>query len=77
MKLLFWALLGLFVWWVWRRAQDRPPSPPPPPTPAPVSPMVCCAHCGLHLPREDAVAGERGSYCSVAHRQAAGDHNPG
>ncbi len=36
-------------------------------------PMVSCAHCGVHLPREDAVAGADGLYCSDAHRRARGD----
>ena len=36
---------------------------------APVA-MVECAHCGLHLPAVDAVAGHSGAaYCSPAHRQ--------
>jgi uncharacterized protein len=31
--------------------------------------MVSCAHCGLHLPRTDALpAGER-FFCSEEHRQ--------
>jgi uncharacterized protein len=34
--------------------------------------MVRCAHCGLHMPAADAIAGPGGAvYCSVAHRQAA------
>jgi uncharacterized protein len=33
--------------------------------------MVRCAHCGLHLPATDALAGPDGAvYCSTAHRQA-------
>jgi len=33
--------------------------------------MVRCAHCGLHLPAADALAGPDGAvYCSAAHRQA-------
>lgn len=39
----------------------------------PTHPMVSCAHCGVHLPREDAVAGGDGLYCSDAHRRARGD----
>ena len=33
--------------------------------------MVRCAHCGVHLPQGDALAGPRGWYCCDAHRQAA------
>jgi uncharacterized protein len=38
--------------------------------------MVTCAHCGVHLPHDEAVTGTRGQYCSTAHRNAAGDRNP-
>ena len=78
MKYLFWLVVGLFVWWAWRRAlaarAARPPSEGGTPT-AP-DPMGAGAHCGLHLPRAEAVAGERGDYCSTAHRNAAADRNP-
>ena len=32
--------------------------------------MVVCAHCGVHLPKSDSIAGDGKSYCSEAHRQA-------
>jgi uncharacterized protein len=38
--------------------------------------MVSCAQCGLHLPQDEAVTGERGLYCSTEHRTAAQDRNP-
>jgi uncharacterized protein len=38
--------------------------------------MVACAHCGLHLPQEEAVNGTKGLYCSTEHRAAAQDRNP-
>lgn len=62
--------------WIWRnnrREQLRAATPPPQRSPRVAGPeaMVRCAHCGLHLPAADAVAGRDGSYCSVAHRQAA------
>ena len=34
-------------------------------------PMVACAHCGVHLPRTETLAGPDGVYCSEAHRTAA------
>ena len=74
MKYLFWAIVIAFVWWAWRRtrgsATQQPPTAPPPQA------MVTCAHCGIHLPHTEAVAGSRGQYCSAAHRSAAGDRNP-
>jgi uncharacterized protein len=35
--------------------------------------IVACAHCGLHLPRAEAVRGAAGYYCSEAHRLAHDD----
>lgn len=82
--LLLLAAIGLLVWWSGRRrrpVQDRSPAPPP----APGSPaaadeglvlMYRCAHCGVHVPADQAVSGEpaveatlRLHYCSAAHRQ--------
>jgi uncharacterized protein len=32
--------------------------------------MVACAHCGVHLPRSEALDARGLHYCSVAHRDA-------
>lgn len=32
--------------------------------------MVVCAHCGVHLPRSDALPGMGGVFCGEAHRAA-------
>jgi uncharacterized protein len=76
MKYLLVLGVVLFAIWLWRHnratetrnqeAQRPPPQPHPPAVPN----MVACAHCGVHLPQPDAVAGQRGHYCSQAHRQA-------
>lgn len=76
-----WLLLLLIVlggvWWLRQSKRGQRPTPPrhPPASPssaappASTRPMTQCLHCGLHLPLEDAVQGERGLYCSLAHRQ--------
>jgi len=69
--------VGIWLWRQGRRdamreraAAAMPPRPAPPPAVAPPQAMVRCAHCGLHLPAIDAVAGRDGTaYCSAAHRQ--------
>lgn len=66
--LLILLLLVLVAWWIARLRAPRPPrrrgaAPRP-------QEIVACAHCGLHLPRADAVAGPGGLYCSEAHRLA-------
>jgi len=32
--------------------------------------MLSCAQCGLHLPRDEALPGRGGVFCSEAHRSA-------
>ncbi|MFY7867811.1 PP0621 family protein [Roseateles sp.] len=32
--------------------------------------MVTCSHCGLHLPRDEALPGKGGVFCGPAHRAA-------
>lgn len=77
--LLVFAVVFAAVW-IWRRnrreeLRERPPARRATPAIAAPEAMLRCAHCGLHLPAADAVAGPRGtSYCSVAHRQAAQGH---
>ncbi len=61
--------------WLWRRSRreeaDETRRAAPPPVGAPQA-MVRCAHCGLHLPLGDAIAGPGDRvYCSAAHRSAA------
>ena len=32
--------------------------------------MLACAHCGVHLPRDEALPGRGGVFCGDAHRAA-------
>ena len=74
-------LLVIVVVWVaimlWRQGRrssidaQRPAAKPGADTLPKPQPMARCAHCGLHLPATDAIAGRLGSYCSAGHRQAA------
>ena len=67
-----WGLFG-------RRRGSRHDGPPPAGRPAPredasqIDDMVACAHCGVHLPRGEAVAeegrGGRLHYCSQEHQR--------
>jgi uncharacterized protein len=54
------------IWWI--RQQRRPHTHAQKPSHPQV--MVPCAHCGTHVPDNDAVHGSRGTYCSAAHRDA-------
>ena len=79
MKYLLLLVLILLLLWAFKRGRgaNKPPPPAPPDKPAEpsTSEMVSCAHCGIHLPQEEAVSGQKGLYCSTEHRTAAQDRN--
>ena len=64
--LLVFAVIGLGLWvLIVRNRQPRRNDA------APTSlAMVECAHCGLHLPSDDALLSGTRVYCSEAHRLA-------
>lgn len=73
MKILLWLLLFFFVLWLLRSklraktaatlsvAKERPGER-----------MVCCRHCGVHLPVGESLRAGSDHYCNEAHMQAAG-----
>ncbi|MEY4734227.1 MAG: hypothetical protein RLZZ464_2293 [Pseudomonadota bacterium] len=75
MKFLFFVLVVLVVVWAIKRGRAGTAAPKASQAPTPTE-MVACAHCGIHLPRAEAVSGHKGQYCSTEHRSAAQDHNP-
>lgn len=71
MKYLILILIIVAVLWLMRASRRRVP----PPAPGPAAdkstqhePMLACAHCGLHLPRGEALPGRGGVFCGEAHR---------
>jgi uncharacterized protein len=66
---LLWLLRGGL------RRRMRPPrgEPASPQTP---QPMLTCAHCGLHMPRDEALPGRGGVFCDAAHRAAFEKSHP-
>lgn len=77
MKYLIWLLVIWVAIWAFKRSR-RAVDPPAEKAPPPISTanMVSCAHCGLHLPQEEAVTGAKGLYCSTEHRSSALDNKP-
>jgi len=79
MKLLIVVLVvGVIAWLVLRgRKAGRPvargPTAPGPTREHGPQAMVQCEHCGVHLPRGDALLDQRGAFCSKAH-QLSGPH---
>jgi uncharacterized protein len=38
--------------------------------------MLTCAHCGVHMPRDEALPGRGGVFCDAAHRAAYEKSHP-
>lgn len=67
--MFFIAMVVLFQWRQWRKPKVGRSQRKAPPADAPQA-IVACAHCGLHVPARDAVAGAHAQYCSTAHLRA-------
>ena len=66
-------VLALMLWFGKGRRSGAARGNPPRPKPG-AQAMVSCAHCGLHLPRAEAVSDAGGRlFCSEAHRLAGSD----
>jgi len=76
MKYLLVMALVLVVFWIWRhnreaeRGDAAPARQPAPQKPgAAITEIVACEVCGVHLPKTEALIGNKGIYCSEAHRR--------
>lgn len=69
MKYLVLLLVVAVVGWLMfgRHAASRRPRSG---APAPAEGMVQCAHCGVHLPRSEALLAREQTWCSAQHRDA-------
>jgi uncharacterized protein len=73
MKFILLVLAVLVLLWMLRSSlrRARPPERTPPTANAPApQAMLICAHCGVHLPRDEALPGRGGVFCDDAHRAA-------
>ncbi len=64
--LLVFSVIGFGLWVLVVRNRRSPPDQAPPKSRA----MAECAHCGLHLPADDALLSGTRVFCSEAHRLA-------
>jgi uncharacterized protein len=78
MKYLILILIVLLVLWLARSSRRAvpPAAPRPSDEPAKQQPMLACALCGLHLPRDEALPGRGGVFCGEAHRAEYEKANP-
>ena len=65
--------VAFFVWRSSRKTDSGAQRVPPRKREAVAQDMVACAHCGVHLPKPDAVRGRRAVYCGSEHLKLAGD----
>ena len=78
MKILIFLIAVVLLLWLLRKSTRRgAPPPPAPPGPATeVQPMLACAQCGVHLPRDEALPGRGGVFCGEPHRAAYEQAHP-
>ena len=69
MKILLFLVVVFVLLWLLRGATSRGGGAAPRPPQAPKE-MIACAHCGVHLPRDEALPGRGGVFCGDAHRAA-------
>lgn len=69
--LLLLLVVGIALYLMLGRRRSGGDTSAPKPKPKATASMVACAHCGVHLPRDDALldAGGR-TFCGEAHRIA-------
>jgi uncharacterized protein len=69
--LIIGVAVALLLWLLFGRASHRGRAAPRAGSRREPEAMVTCAHCGVHLPRAEALAARGLHYCSVAHRDEA------
>ncbi len=71
--LLRLIVIAIAIWLLVRvgRKLLNPPPPPPQPSKQTFEQVVKCAHCGLHIPQNQAINEDNRWYCSPQHRDAA------
>ncbi|MBA0916727.1 MAG: PP0621 family protein [Nitrosomonadaceae bacterium] len=67
-KLIFFILVGVLIFWGIRR-HLRGVKKGDEESPGGEEDMVCCLHCGIHLPKSECVSSEGKFFCSDEHRR--------
>jgi uncharacterized protein len=73
MNLIRLIVIGLIIWLLYRmfyRLLNKPKPQNKVKQQAPSRDMVRCAHCGIHIPRDEAIEHRGETYCSPEHRDA-------
>lgn len=72
-KILLVVLGLLLAYWILKGYRKRLDKRAPPPPAAVAEDMVCCAQCGVHLPRSESIATRGKFFCSAEHQRL---HSP-
>ena len=73
LKIVFFLVVVFVLLWMLRGGASRRTPPPPGPgarNGAAPQTMLACSQCGVHLPRDEALPGRGGVFCSEPHRSA-------
>ena len=70
MKILVFLIAVVVLLWLLRGTTTRRRPDPGRAQPQSPQPMIACAYCGVHLPRDEALPGRGGVFCGAAHRAA-------
>ncbi|QKZ06804.1 PP0621 family protein [Pseudomonas eucalypticola] len=65
-RLIFWIAIVFAALWLWRKIKPNAPRPAPQGGDQTL-PMVRCAHCGVHLPKDRALSRDHQWFCSQGH----------
>lgn len=72
MKILIFLVAVVLLLWLLRKSSTRRTTArrrgPARDAGSEPQPMLACAHCGVHLPRDEALPGRGGVFCGEAHR---------
>lgn len=75
-RILFFVILGVglyIVFRIWRGGQQRGAATRPPKAAGAAEAMIRCDHCGLNVPKSEALADGDRWYCSEGHRRLERD----
>ena len=68
-KLLFFVVIGLVVFLLLKKKLGQRPQDTPPSKTSDIEDMVKCAHCGVNLPRSEAIFSQGEFFCTPEHHR--------